>query len=490
MAESKPDNKHSKWITPFVKQCFVTMGVALSMMSHTTVLAFPTALLPQLRESHLIEIDDNSTSWIASIVGFGLITGMLTVPIIVHICGRRVINLIAAITVTLGWIIIYSATATHTFIIARYMQSVVNGFTAIVGPVLIGEYTSPRNRGAFLTTLTTSFAIGVFLAHATGSSLSWQKSALICGCISFVDIFIVLCSPESPLYLAKKGRYEECKKSYHWLKGDEENDELDKMIKTAMSEKEYKNQTQNILSYNLIKKMIKEYVLTLKKREFYKPVVVMFHLQVINVYCGVILFDVFAIDMLHTLTGSNINVPLVLSSLDLQAIVTNLLSIIIIKKFRRKTVLTICTLLTITAYLLISTYSYLRTQELLPFDYPIIGILLCHFHLAAIYTGCVSIPNIIAGEIFPFEYKGIGGMVSQVTFSVCLSVTLKVLPYLFSSIGLPGTYCVLAVLLSYGLIVSIIILPETKDKTLQDIEDTLKGNSIVGQKIESDMLIS
>ncbi|XP_052753097.1 facilitated trehalose transporter Tret1-like isoform X2 [Galleria mellonella] len=461
------------------------------MMNHMMVLGFPSALLPQLRDNHFIEIDDTSTSWIVSAVGFGLITGMLLVPIIADKWGRKTINLIAAITSTLGWAIICSATATHTFITVRYIQSVANGLTAIIGPVLVAECTSPINRGAFLATLTTSFAVGIFLVHITGSCLSWQKSALICGCISFVDIVIIFFSPESPLYLAKKGKYEECKHSFRWLKGDNENEELDKTIKKAISEREQVDEARRLSStLNWTKKILNKCVTTLKRREFYKPVIIMLHLQGINVYCGVVLFDVFAIDILHTLVGSDVNIPLILSSLDLQAIITNILSILLVKKFRRKRVLMFCVSLTITAYLLISGYSYLRMEKMLPFDYPIVGIVLSHLHLAAIYTGCVAMPNIIAGEIFPFKYKGIGGMISQIIFSTNLSITLKVLPYLFSSIGLPGTYGVLVLLLSYSLTVSIITLPETKDKTLQDIEDIFRGsNNSIDQKMELNELV-
>ncbi|KAM3959898.1 facilitated trehalose transporter Tret1-like [Aphomia sociella] len=492
MAETNTNRGRLSYISPFIKQCFVTSGAALTMTGHGTTMGFPSALLTQLRETHFIELDDSSTSWIVSAIGFGLVCGLIVVPLVINRYGRKLIHLTSAIIVTLGWIIICSATTTTTLIIGRYIQGVANGVTSIIAPILVGEYTSPKNRGAFLATLSTSLFIGIFLVHATGSFISWQTSSIICGLISFISIFIILLSPESPVYLAKKGKYDKCKNNFHWLKGNKENDELDEMLKISMLEEEYESQNKQKSGFvNWIKETIDKINLTLKKRAFYRPIIIMLHLHAVNLWCGGTLYDSFATDIMHVTVGSNANIPLIIFSVDLQAIFTNMLCIFFIKKFKRKVVLICCASFNVTVHLMIAGYSYLKMNALLSFDYPAIGIILSHLELASINTGCISLPNIIAGEIFPFEYKGIGGMISLMFFSVNLIITLKIAPYLFSTIGLPGVYSILAFLVFYSLIVLIFIIPETKDRTLQDIENELKyKKSIVKRKMDLKLLDS
>ncbi|XP_052753122.1 uncharacterized protein LOC113513650 [Galleria mellonella] len=486
--ETKANNDQSKWVTPFKKQCFVTAGVSLNIISHGTALGFSSALIPQLRESKFIILDDSSTSWIVSIVGIGVVTGILIIPFIINKIGRKLINLMSAIIITISWIIIFVAKTAFTLILARCVQGIGNGFTAIIGPILIGEYTSPRNRGAFLATTSASFFVGTALSHTTGSFLSWQKSALICACISFIDILLIICSPESPLYLAKNGKYDACKNNFHWLKGNDEDEELDKMLKNAMIEKDLCKQIKIKSGY--LNKIL-EYILTLRKREFYKPVIIMFHLYTINIWCGVTIHDAFAIDILHTIVGPNVNISLIVFSMDIQAVVINIITIVLIRKFKRKRVLLFAVSLNIIMYLLIASYTYLRVQNILSFHTPIIGIFLSHVHLISTTLGCVSIPNIIAGEIFPFNYKGIGGMFSQIIFYIILTVFLKITPYLLRIVGLSGTYCITAALMCYSLIFLIIMLPETKDRTLQDIENELTGNNKnVNTETELNMLMS
>ncbi|XP_031765599.2 uncharacterized protein LOC113517783 [Galleria mellonella] len=479
-----------KWISPFMKQCFVTAGVALNMLNHGTVISFPSALLPQLRETHFIEIDDSSTSWIVSIVGFGLMTGVIIIPFIIKRYGRQLINLTSAVLITLGWIIICLSKTTSTLIISRFIQGVANGFTAIIGPVLVGEYSSTKNRGAFLAVMSASLFVGVSLAHATGSFLSWQKSSLICSIISFLDIIIIIFSPESPIFLARKEKYAKCKKVFHWLKGNDEDEELIEILNSATTKHQHNDRIEyNTDCLNRIIIIAKKCVSTLKRREFYKPIIIMLHLHAINLWCGATIYDALATDILHAIVGPNVNVSLIILCMDLLTLVTNVLSIFFIRKFKRKNVLIFSVSINILSYLLIAGYSYLKTRRMLPFDCPIVGILLCNLHSASINAGCVSIPNIIAGEIFPFEYKGVGGMVCLLFFSVNLSITLNITPYLFTTIGLSGTYSVFALLVCYSLLISIIILPETKDRTLLEIENELRGKSIVRDNIELNVLV-
>ncbi|KAL4712520.1 hypothetical protein ACJJTC_007536 [Scirpophaga incertulas] len=225
----------SAWVTPFKKQCFVSAGVCLNLGNHGLVMGFAAILLPQLRKpDSLIPIDDSSGSWIASILGFALVVGNFIAPTVMAKYGRKTANLVSITPLIIGWICVLTASSVNLLLIARFLQGVSMGMSATLGPVLIGEYTSPKNRGAFLTAISLTMATGVLTVHTLGSYLSWQRTALICCLVAFVDLLIVIYSPESPSWLAGQGRYEESRRIFRWLRGYDEEEELKEIIEASI----------------------------------------------------------------------------------------------------------------------------------------------------------------------------------------------------------------------------------------------------------------
>lgn len=159
-------------------------------------------------------------------------------------------------------------------LIGRMLHGLAYGMFMPLRSVLIGEYTSPENRGAFLTMVSLSQCFGIFFAHLVGSLLSWQKTALICVFFSFTSLLITIYSPESPSYLATKGRYDDCAQVFKWLRGEDGEKELDEMIQAQKS-----SRSEVRLSY-------KDVLVIIKKKEFYKPIIIMVHAYALIEFSG------------------------------------------------------------------------------------------------------------------------------------------------------------------------------------------------------------
>ncbi|KAL4712462.1 hypothetical protein ACJJTC_007478 [Scirpophaga incertulas] len=93
---------------------------------------------------------------------------------------------------------------------------------------------------------------------------------------------------------------------------------------------------------------------------------------------------------------------------------------------------------------------------MLPYDHPAIGLMLIHIHMFSIATGTVPLPYIIAGEYSHWNTVA----------------WLEASAYFSSVVG----YC---------LTVAGIFLPETKDRTLQDIEDEFRGRPLSPEELKS-----
>lgn len=389
--------------------------------------------------------------------------------------GRRIANMASLIPMILGWVGIILATNIPMLIISRLLQGLSMGMGTTLGPVLIGEYTSPKNRGAFLTVISVMISVGVLVVHTLGSYLPWQTTAVYCTFISLADFIIVLLSPESPSWLADRGKYDESKKVFRWLRGDGEEHELDRMIKTRLDE-EIKIGVKETKSVLTTLKHRKVYLKSLfKRKEFYKPIIIMIHIYTLSQWAGVNILITYTVDLLDRVVSNNVNLALLIITLDSQRIISNIIGVYFIKKKRRRSMLMVTGLLAVTAMLATALYSYLKQQDLV--DNPLIGILLLHFHMLTVGFGSLPICYIIAGELFPLEFRSIAGGVSVLFHSTSFFIIVKTVPFLFKTIGLHGAYCLYSFVVIYCLFVSWKLLPETKDKTLQEIEDEFKGVS-------------
>ncbi|XP_063830946.1 facilitated trehalose transporter Tret1-like [Ostrinia nubilalis] len=467
----------AQWFTPLFKQCFLTSGVSLNFLAHGVVMGFSSVLLPQLRET--TDIDEASATWIASIFGLSLIVGALLVTVVMNSYGRKPVNISSAAFMTVGWLIISASESAPSLLFARCLQGFSMGLLANMGNVLIGECCSPKNRGALLTTISLAIMFGVFLVHLLGTIVSWQRVALIAAFIAFVDLIIIILSPESPSFYAIKGKYDECRKAFHWLRGLSEEEELEKLIKMNMARTSNEANNANESISNKLKRNLDYLKDTLGKREVYIPVIIMMHMYGIAQWSGAVTFDTYAKDILDVVLGKDINFPAIIVSLDIQRLVSNALIILAIKKMRRKLVLSVTISANVISYVSIALYVYLKTYVLMGFDHLFIGLTLVHIHMFTVVVGAVPLPNIIAGEIFPLEHRGLCGLIGILFFSINETINIKSARYLFASIGVEGAYLLYAVLVAYCLTVAWILLPETKDRVLIDIEEEFRGEPLI-----------
>ncbi|XP_059047257.1 facilitated trehalose transporter Tret1-like [Achroia grisella] len=469
--------------TPFLKQCLVTGGVALNMAGMGLVLGLSTVLLPQLRApDSTIQIDDSSGSWIAAIPGFSIIVGNFIVPSIMTKFGRKIAILTTVAISTIGWLCIVLSNSVEFMIAARFLQGISIGMITILGPVIIGECTSPKNRGSFLMTISLSIGFGVLLIHTIGIYLHWKTTSYICIAFVLLDLFIVLLTPETPSWLSSQGRYSECRKVFRSLRGDAEEAELEKMIEADIAiDKERETGDEPKTFVDKMKSNFHYLKVTVKERAFCRPIFIMLHIYTMAQWSGVNIVTSYTLDLVLRVIGNDVDVAAMVISIDIQRLISSTISLIIIKKIRRRLLIFITVTLNIITFLVLAGYTYGKENNLLPYDSPHIGIVLVHVHVFSIVTGALPLSYVLSGELYPMQYKGLCGGISSLFMSINVFLVVKTIPVLFSSLGFPLTYLLYGCVVGYCLFIVTIFLPETKDRTLQDIEEELRGRKSLPQ---------
>lgn len=459
--------------SPFCRQCFVVIGVSINLSQYGMVFGFTGLLLPQLQDpASSVTIDQGGASWIAALPSLGLLVGNMIIPTIMGNLGRKRANVISITIMTVCWSCIIIANNFTTILIVRFFQGVSLGMVNSLSPIVIGECTSPKNRGAFLTTLSLVLSIGTLLVHTAASFLSWRETATICTAITAFDLVLVLFAPESPSWLAVKGRYNEARNVFRWLRGNNEDEEIERIIEASVVTLRETNAKSNSFVLN-IKRTIIDFHRTMKEESFYKPILIAVHVYTLGTFSGVNILTSYVILITKEIAGSEINMPIAVITLAVQRLITNAVAVVLMKKVKRRTTLILTTIMNIASLFAVAGYDLAKTCNL--FENSLLGFLLLHILMFSISLGALPLTFIIIGELFSLKYRSISAGLSSTSLSVLFFVTLKTFPCLFDNIGLYGTFFLYGCVLVYCLIVLWAFLPETKDKTLQEIEEGFKS---------------
>lgn len=293
-------------------------------------------------------------------------------------------------------------------------------------------------------------------------------------CSSF-SLLTILLWPESPLWLAKKRRFDECSKAHRWLKGfdiDAER-ELDKII--ANNQKNYKKTS--------IRTDVLESIKVVNKIEFFKPLLLSLLVLSLYTFSGKLVCTLYAIDIIKKITKSESTAYVGMLILDAVTVCTMYIGCILSRTLKRRTLLLVSSTIAVFFMLVLSLYTYLVKLSIVT-EEKHLSISLLVGYSVAIGSGPMILSTSITGELIPLQSRSFSMCIIALFFKFTQGTFIKISPYFFEYFDTHGAFLTFAVLSSTCLVLIYFYLPETKDKTLQEISDCIKGVKNVDESKE------
>lgn len=340
------------------------------------------------------------------------------------------------------------------------------GIQAAAAPVSIAEYSAPKHRGAFLATIAFSFATGMLIAHVFGTLLYWRPAGFACGSVYALSLILVTLSPETPSYLASRGLNAQCRKSFHWFRGYDPNAE--KELEVLINSQKKTTGTRRGSRWN-------EYRNIVRRPEFYKPTVIMMFMFVLFQISGMTVVPSYTIPMMEEVSAGTIDSNVSMLMVDVVRFVTAVLSCFVVNKLNRRTVLFLGVSISVVSLLTAAALLYLRDFGYIPDEYKWTPVVPTLVYIFGKTLGILPIPWAIAGEVFPLAFRSLGSGISGMFLSIMFFVVVKTAPFTFEQIGVSGTFCIYASSIAICGVFLYFLLPETKGKTLYEIECHFKG---------------
>ncbi|PWA62573.1 major facilitator, sugar transporter-like, Major facilitator superfamily domain protein [Artemisia annua] len=369
--------------------------------------------------------------------------------------------MIAAIPNVLGWLAISFARDYSFLYMGRLLEGFGVGVISYTVPVYIAEISPQHMRGSLGSVNQLSVTIGILLAYLLGLFLPWRALAVVgedylslartLPCILLIPgLFFI---PESPRWLAKMGFMEDCETSLQVLRG------FDTDITSEF------NEIKRSVGTSSKRATIR--FSELKRRRYWYPLM---QLSGIN---GVLFYS----SNIFKSAGISSNKAATLGLGAIQVAATAITASLVDKSGRRA-LLMLSSSLMVASSLLASMSFFLKASNALTIvskDSSLYGFLgiLSLIGLVMMVTGFSlglgPIPWVIMSEILPVNIKSLAGSVATLSNWLAASIITMTAPLLLDwSSG--GTFIIYAAISTFTLAFVKLWVPETKGKTLEEIQ--------------------
>ncbi|CAH2099328.1 unnamed protein product [Euphydryas editha] len=461
------DSKTVSRFSPAWNQTLASTAAIVMTFTAGLTSGYSAILLPQLKlKESTITCDESTASWIAAMAALPMAPGCLICGWLMEKFGRRNAHYMVSAPFLLGWILIACANNLALILLGRFFTGLCVGLIGPLGPVFISETTSPQLRGIFLAAISLAIAFGIFIAHLIGTWVHWQWTAIICCIFPIISVILLSLIPESPTWLISKGQIEDGVKAFSWLRGydDEARAELKAIIDKRKAADLEPTPT------------LREKIDSLKSPELIKPLFIMIVFFVTCQFSGVNAVAFYSIEIIEKAVGKGLDHYLTMLAIDVLRTVMSVVACVTCKKYGRRPLCLISGIFTALSMVCLSMFLYWTDGK--PTNLTWIPLSCLMIYICAISIGLVPLPWMMCGEVFPTRVRGLGSGISSATTFVSFFIVVKTAPGMMSELGEVLTFLFYGIVALVGTGILFFILPETKGKSLQEIEDKFKSGKI------------
>ncbi|XP_068237431.1 facilitated trehalose transporter Tret1-2 homolog [Palaemon carinicauda] len=412
-------------------------------------------------QGHHFSVSKDQGSWVASLSLLGAFFGAVPGGMAIRF-GRKKVLCAVAIPFALSWLLTVLAWNVNMLYVAAIMAGMCSAVIAVVTPVYVSEIAHPEIRGCLCALAKLSGSIGMLLSYLLGAFLNWRQLATVSAvaplCLFLAAFFI----PETPSFLLYRGRDAEAASALRWLRGSE----------TDVA-RELTTMKANIAT---LRRESGSCPQRAAPRELLRPLFITCGLMVFQKFCGANAFNFYAVPILaETFVGLNPHRAAIVVAF--VQICAGMASSALVDTVGRRPLLVFSNMLMSAALAAFGGYVYLKgldqdediiaRQQWKESDWvPLFCILVIQIAFA---LGVLPISWLYIGELFPLKHRGAGSIAASVSYA-CSFVSVKTFVDLQRVLGLYGAFWLYASIAALALVFTLVFVPETKGKSLQEMQ--------------------
>ena len=406
------------------------------------------------------QLNDLSLGWAFSSLLFGCVIGSTIAGRLTNHYGRRSILLWVAVLFAATSMATGMAPNFTTFVLARFIGGLAVGGASILSPMYVAEVSPPSLRGrmgtmyqlSIITGILMSYCINYLLRNAGAANWRWM---FMTGVVPSAIFFLLLLrAPETPRYLFLAGREGEGLAILERIAGRASAESEAVEIRASLA-------TKRQAWVDLLRPGIR------------RAVVVGFLLAILVHVSGINTIIDYAPAILRA-AGWKLDAALFSTFVvGLNNLLFTLVSFWVIDRYGRRPLYIVGSLgMAAALTLLAAAVAAGRFQGTV--------VLILILGYLAFFASCIGpVFWTLVSEIFPNNIRGTAMAVPVLTQWIANAVVVLFFPYAFHQIGKAVTFGFLAVMSIAQAAVAWLWVPETKNKTLEEIERAWAGDGAV-----------
>ncbi|CAH1974788.1 unnamed protein product [Acanthoscelides obtectus] len=433
-------------------------------------------IIPYLvsEESH-IKTTLHEAEYLETALMVGSFFGLPGTIYFVNKIGRKKSLLLAAVVNLICWIIVGFADTMVYLFVARFFFGMAANMSFVAAPMYVAEIADQKIRG-FLSSITyLMMLVGFIIVYSIGPYTPFYITPVIGCIILLIELSTFIFMPESPYYLLYHQKYAEAKKSLQYFRPNRNiTEELDEISKAVERQKAEHGRIMDL-------------VVVPSNR---KALIIM---TVLNGGQHLVAISVILMN-LHSILQSADSVYMDSSHAAILFSVIMLVSAqmasLQVDRYGRKVLLIASTIMTAFCMLALAIYFNLKHNQ-----YDVKGISWIPIASVMVYAftfkmGLGIVPIIITSEIFTAKLKAIGMTIADAWYVIGAIVSVEI----YQSLSLYGYHVPFYVFTFCSFLIAAFTyfyIPETKGKTLEEIQMLLKGEVVpVKNREEAEKMLS
>ncbi|XP_072488066.1 solute carrier family 2, facilitated glucose transporter member 8 isoform X1 [Notamacropus eugenii] len=448
-------------------------AATLGPLSSGFVLGYSSPAIPSLRTTgpEPLQLTDDEASWFGSIVTLGAALGGVLGGWLLDKTGRKLTLMLCTVPFVGGFNLITGAQNIWMLYGGRLLTGLAAGVTSLVVPVYIAEISYPEIRGLLGSCVQLMVVIGILGAYVAGLGLDWCWLSVL-GCISPFFMLLLMCfMPETPRFLLIKHKKQEAGAAMRFLWGIEQ--------EQGVEEKEYSDVDQGF------------HLARLKNPAVYKPFLIGLSLMAFQQFSGINAMMFYADTIFEQANFKDSNLASVIVGI-LQVVFTAIAALVM-DRAGRKILLVLSGTIMAMSCVLFGVYfkislpspnnssnpdlrTYLNTESMgANSGLPWLAVFSMGFFLIGFSIGWGPIPWLLMSEIFPLQVKGLASGACVLTSWIMAFLVTKEFSSLMGFLTPYGTFWLFSSFCVLNIIFTLLFVPETKGKTLEQIEAHFQG---------------
>ncbi|XP_037866889.1 facilitated trehalose transporter Tret1 [Bombyx mori] len=446
------------------KYTFSQVLAAIAVSMGSMIIGFSSGYtstgLVTMKNSTVISVSKEQASWIGSLMPLAALAGGVIGGPLVDYLGRRRTILLIAPPFCVGWIVIAIAHVVELVFVGRAICGLCVGVGSLAFPVYLGETIQPEVRGTLGLFPTAIGNIGILICYLAGTYLDWSALAFLGAAMNIPFFILMFIIPETPRWYISHGRMEEARKALQWLRG--KNCDIESEIREiAVSDAEAQADDASIRDLFSIK--------------YTKAILISLGLMAFQQLSGINAVIFYTVTIFQ-MSGSSVDENLSAIIVGIVNFASTFVATALIDRAGRKLLLYISSVTMTITLIILGTFFYVKYQAKLDVsDLGWLPLTTVMIYLLGFSLAFGPIPWLMMGEILPAKIRGSAASICTAFNWLCTFIVTKTFQNIVDAISAAGTFWLFGSICFVGLFFVIVCVPETRGKSLDQIENKITG---------------